>query len=132
MGRLSPVACLGVVGLYDLTRRRPRHDGLHGLQELCSAGRLAVVLEGLVGGMARVYCFVSLPSLWMHQTCKSRVNLKLIDRIVYPAPNKPHEISGGGVAMCRANGLGDITHPKDYHDLLALIRQLGIAPNNSN
>ena len=46
-GRTS-VAPFWVVGFDDFTQCRPRHDGLHGLEELIAPRRLAVMLESLI------------------------------------------------------------------------------------
>ncbi len=44
----TPIACLGVVRLYHLAQRGPRHDGIHGLQKLFASGGLARLLESAV------------------------------------------------------------------------------------
>ena len=44
----AAIAGLGVVRLYHLAQRGPRHDGIHGLQKLFASGGLARLLESAV------------------------------------------------------------------------------------
>lgn len=52
-----PVASRRAVGFDDFAQCSPRHDGLHGLQELVAPRGFAVVLERLAGCLGKGLLF---------------------------------------------------------------------------
>jgi hypothetical protein len=45
----ASITGLGLVGLDDFSRCRPRNDGLHGIREFVVTRGLAVVLKAMIG-----------------------------------------------------------------------------------